>query len=126
MNLVRASELPVDRSDPGVDALRLVTRKNGAETMTAGVATFAPGAVIIWHTHPCEETVIIIDGQATAHVGGEKFVLNKYDTTIMPPRVPHCYSNDSDRPMTIAYFYPVGDAARDPVENEESIPCENR
>ena len=116
MNVIRASELPVDRSDPGVAALRLVTRKHGAQTMTAGVATFEPGASIIPHTHPCEETVIIIDGRATAHVRGETFRLGKFDTTIMPPGVPHFFTNDSDSTMTIAYFYPMGDAARDPVE----------
>jgi len=126
MSLVRASELPVDRSDPGVDALRLVNRKNGAKSMTAGIATFAPGASILWHTHPCEETVIIIEGEATAHVRSEKFRLGKYDTMIMPPRVPHCFSNDTDRSMTIAYFYPVPDAARDPVEDSVDITHESR
>jgi len=53
--------------------------------MTAGVATFEPGASVLLHTHPCEETVIILEGSAVAHVNGEKFHLSKYDTTIMPP-----------------------------------------
>lgn len=114
MNIVRASELPVDHSDPGVAALRLVTGERGARTMTAGVATFDPGASIIPHTHPCEETVTIIEGEATACVDGKEFHLNKYDTTIMPPNVPHYFANNSDRPMAIAYFYPVVNAQRDP------------
>jgi len=116
MNVIKASDLPVDRSDPGVDALRLVNRERGAKTMTAGVATFEPGARIIRHTHPCEETVIILEGRATAHVNDREFQLSRYDTTIMPPGVVHCFSNDFDEPMTIAYFYPVMDARRDPVK----------
>ena len=118
MSIVRASDLQIDTSDPGVQALRLVTADHGAKTMTAGVATFEPGAVILWHTHPCEETVIILDGKATAHIEDQKIPLDKYDTTIMPPNVPHRFSNDSDSPMTIAYFYPVGSAQRHPYDKE--------
>ncbi len=114
VSIVRASELTADNSDPGVQALRLVTAAQGAKTMTAGVATFEPGAVILWHTHPCEETVIIIDGKATAHIEERRIPLQKYDTTIMPPNVPHRFSNDSDSTATIAYFYPMGDATRVP------------
>ena len=85
MNVIFASKLPVDRSDPGVKALRLVNRERGAKTMTAGVATFEPGAAIPLHTHNCEETVIIVEGRATAHVDEQSFQLQKYDTTIVPP-----------------------------------------
>ena len=120
MTVVRASELPIDRSDPGVAAIRLVNGERGAKTMTAGVATFEPGGRIPLHTHPCEETVIVIDGSATAHIKGEHFPLGQYDTTIVPGGVPHYFSNDSDCPMTIAYFYPELDAARDPYEEKQS------
>jgi len=116
MNVIRASELPLDRSDPGTAALRLVTSKHGATSMTAGVATFEPGARIVLHTHPCEESVIIIEGNAVAYAAGQRFDLNKYDTTIMPPGVEHYFANESDKPMTIAYFYPQRDARRDDLE----------
>ena len=66
MRVVFSKDEPVDRSDPGLEALRLVNRKKGAQHMTAGVATFAPGAAVILHTHPCEETVIILEGKAMA------------------------------------------------------------
>ena len=118
MSIVKASKQPIDSSDPGVQSLRLVTSANGAKTMTAGVATFEPGAVILWHTHPCEETVIIVEGNATAHIDDQKIPLEQYDTTIMPPNIPHRFSNDSDQPMTIAYFYPMGNAPRIPYEKK--------
>ncbi|MSO21694.1 MAG: cupin domain-containing protein [Acidobacteria bacterium] len=119
MKIVYAAQQPIDRSDDGVDALRLVNREQGAKTMTAGVATFEPGSAILLHTHPCEETVIILEGQATAHVDGQIFHLRKYDTTIVPPGVPHRFLNESGKPMVIAYFYPAIDVSRDPVS------CEN-
>lgn len=83
--------------------------------MTAGVATFAPGAAIPLHTHPCEETVIILEGQATARIDDKIFHLEKYDATIVPPLTPHCFLNESKNLMVIAYFYPAIDVSRDPV-----------
>jgi len=115
MTIVRASEQPIDRSDPGVSALRLVTRKTGAKTMVAGVATFAPGSRILLHTHPCEETVIVLQGKGVAYVNGQAYQLEQYDTTIMPPLTPHYFANESDAPMVMAYFYPDINVARDPV-----------
>lgn len=119
MPVIVASELPVDRSDPGVVALRLVGREQGAMTMTAGVATFEPGAVIPLHTHNCEETVIILEGQATARVDGRAFQLQKYDTTIVPPGIVHGFFNESQQSMVIAYFYPTVNVRRDFVDSGE-------
>ena len=121
MAIVRASQIGVDSSDPGVAALRLVNSNRGAKTMTAGISTFQPGASIVWHTHPCEETVIIIDGVATAFVKNSKFQLEKYDTTIMEANTPHRFSNESDQPMTIAYFYPIMDAPRHDLDSSNTV-----
>ena len=120
MKIVRASELPVDTSDTGVQALRLVNRDRGARTMTAGVATFEPGAAIPLHTHPCEETVVILKGRAVAQIEDRTFHLSTHDATIVPPRTPHCFRNETREPMTIAYFYPDVDVSRDPVEDDSA------
>ena len=119
MNVVRAAELPVDRSDPGVEALRLVNRERGAMTMTAGVATFEPGVAIPLHIHNCEETVIVLEGRARADVEGQSFPLGKYDTTIVPAGVRHRFVNESREPMAIAYFYPTVDVRRDCVDSKD-------
>ncbi len=116
MNIVRAPDLEPAPSDPGVTWLRLVTSMQGAKTMTAGVITFEPGTGLVPHIHPCEETVIIIEGNGTVHIDGKDIPLSKYDTSIVAPRIPHHFTNESDQPMTIAYFYPEADAARIPVE----------
>lgn len=121
MPIIYAKEEPVDNSDPGVSAIRLVNKDRGATSITCGVATFEPGAAIPLHTHPCEESVIILQGKATACVDGQEFHLQQYDTTFVPPLVPHCFWNASDQDMVIAYFYPQIDVSRDPVD-ESSMP----
>ena len=75
MAVIFAEQQPIDGSDPGVAAIRLVNKQRGANHITCGVATFEPGAEIPMHTHPCEESVIILEGKATAYVDGEVFQL---------------------------------------------------
>lgn len=118
MGVVRSSELPIDRSDAGVDALRIVNRAMGAKHITGGVAKFSPGSAIILHTHPCEEMVTIIEGVATCELNGKRFVLQPYDTSFVEAGVPHRFINESDKRMTIICFYPGTDVARDPVGPE--------
>ena len=115
--VIYANKEPIDGSDPGVAALRLVSEQKGATSITAGVATFSPDAAIPLHTHPCEETVIILSGKATAHVDGQVYHLETHDTTFVPPLVPHCFLNETNDEMVIAYFYPQIRVSRDPVEN---------
>jgi quercetin dioxygenase-like cupin family protein len=118
--ILRYDQAPVDTSDAGVAARRLVNAAMGSKNITMGISTFAPGAGIFLHTHPCEETVIILDGAGMAEVDGETIALGQYDVSFIPPLVPHRFWNGSDRPMTICYFYPMtAGLTRDPVRDED-------
>lgn len=116
MTIVRYETMPIDPGDAGVAARRMVTTVTGARTITMGISEFEPGASIFLHTHPCEETVVILAGEAMAEVDGEVFRLGQYDTSFVPPLVPHRFWNASSQPMTMCYFYPMADPSRDPVE----------
>jgi putative monooxygenase len=116
MAVLRYREAPIDRGDAGVAARRLVNSLMGSRTITMGISTFEPGAAIFLHTHPCEETVVILEGAAMAEIDGEVVSLERFDTTFVPPLVPHRFWNGSDQPMTMCYFYPEADPSRDPVD----------
>ncbi len=121
MPILRYAETPIDAGDPGVAARRLVNQAMGSRSITMGISTFEPGAGIFLHTHPCEETVVVLDGEAMAELDGEVVTLRQYDTSFVPPRVPHRFWNASDRPMTMCYFYPMTDGlTRDPVNPEDA------
>lgn len=118
--IIYAKEEPIEESDPGVAALRLVSSQKGAKSITCGVATFSSGAAIALHTHRCEETVVVLEGKATAEVDGQVYQLEKHDTTFVPPLTPHCFRNESDHEMVFAYFYPAVNVSRDPVNASEA------
>jgi quercetin dioxygenase-like cupin family protein len=120
MAILRYHETPIDAGDPGVAARRMVNTAIGSESITMGISVFEPGAGIFLHTHPCEETVIILDGAGMAEVDGEVYTLGRYDASFVPPLVPHRFWNASDRPMTMVYFYPVANPSRDPVNPEDA------
>jgi quercetin dioxygenase-like cupin family protein len=116
MTIVRFGTMPIDAGDAGVAARRMVTPAIGARSITMGISVFEPGAGIFLHTHPCEETVVILAGEGMAEIDGEVFRLHTYDTSFVPPLVPHRFWNASDQPMTMCYFYPMAEPSRDPVD----------
>ena len=120
MPIIRYHEAPIDEGDPGVAARRLVNTQMGAQTITMGISTFEPGAGIFLHTHPCEEIVVILAGEGMAEIDGEVYHLGTFDTSFVPPLVPHRFWNASQAPMTMCYMYPMANPSRDPVNPEDA------
>ena len=116
MPVIRYAEAAVDSSDPGVAARRLVSKHTGATAFTAGISVFAPKADILLHTHPCEEIVVILDGEGVAELDGERYNLHRFDLSLVPPGVPHRFLNQSDAPFTMMYVYPTTEVTRDPAD----------
>ena len=116
MPIIRYAETLIDDSDSGVAARRLVSKHTGANTFTAGISVFAPKADILLHTHPCEEIVVILDGEGVAELNGERYSLQKFDISLVPPGVPHRFLNQSGAPFTMMYVYPTTEVTRDPVD----------
>lgn len=114
---------PYDRGG-GARTIPLVTKDLGATAFINGITIFAPDAAIPVHTHNCDESVIILEGQATAEIDGKVSRLGQGAATFIPAGIPHRFTNASPTDdMKILWIYASVDATRTIVEtgNTRSI-----
>ncbi|QNQ09604.1 cupin domain-containing protein [Sphingomonas alpina] len=111
--ILRPADLPVKDRGGGIRTTPLVTARVGSRAMLNGITTLDPGAAVPLHTHNCEESVVVLSGQARAHIDGVETDLVAHDTTWIPAGVPHFFRNISDsEPMSILWTYASIDATR--------------
>jgi quercetin dioxygenase-like cupin family protein len=82
-----------------------VLAERGSRVLTMGLSTFEPGSVIPLHTHNVEEAITILEGEAVAIIDGKEHTVRPYDTTFVPPGVPHHFRNDSGKTMRFLWTY---------------------
>ncbi|WP_210530110.1 cupin domain-containing protein [Rubellimicrobium arenae] len=119
--ILRPSERPTNERGGGARTTPLVTRACGSTSLINGITAFDPGAAIGLHWHNCEESVMVIEGQAIAEIDGVRHPLETGDTTWIPANVPHRFINASqEKPMRIFWTYASIDATRTMVANGDT------
>jgi mannose-6-phosphate isomerase-like protein (cupin superfamily) len=93
---------PVVLSASGQPSLSMVVnREVGAQQLSVWVANHAPGEVVPLHTHAVEEVLTFLAGEALVTVGAETFPVRANMTVIVPPGVPHGYTNTGSGPLRL-------------------------
>lgn len=107
----------------GASTTPLVTAGMGASAFITGYTEFVGGAKIPFHFHNCEESVLLIEGNAIFDIDGMEFPIKPQDVTFIPAGVPHRFRNASEtEPMKIMWVYGSQDANRTLVETGETRP----
>jgi quercetin dioxygenase-like cupin family protein len=105
----------------GARTTPLVGPSVGSSTFINGITEFGPGAAIPFHSHNCEESVMLLSGDAWLDIESEVHELKPMDTTFIPPNVPHRFRNRSQtEPMKILWIYASAQATRTLVETGET------
>jgi quercetin dioxygenase-like cupin family protein len=111
--VLRPSEIKSHDRGGGASTTPLVTASIGATAFINGITSFGPGTVIAFHSHNCEESVMLLEGNAMLDIDGKEIPLAPLDTTWIPPNVSHRFRNMSaTRPMKIFWTYARLDATR--------------
>jgi quercetin dioxygenase-like cupin family protein len=110
----------IDRGT-GVKTRLLVHKGLGSERLTNGVTRFEPGSKIALHYHNCDESVVVVEGEAVAEVDGQRHAMKRFDTTFVPAGVPHRFLNESDKPMAILWTYAASHVTRTFVETGVTV-----
>jgi quercetin dioxygenase-like cupin family protein len=118
--ILRPAELATNDRGGGARTTPLVTRRCGSTSLINGITAFDPGAAIGLHMHNCEESVMVIEGEAIAEIDGIQHPLNINDTTWIPANVPHRFINASTKPMRIFWTYATVDATRTMIATGET------
>ncbi|MDB5892123.1 MAG: cupin [Polaromonas sp.] len=108
----------------GARTTPLVSPGIGASSFINGITEFAPGVAIPFHSHNCEESVMLLEGHAMLDMdGAEAVALKPQDTTWIPPNLSHRFRNLSDsQPMKIFWTYASPQATRTLTESGETRP----
>lgn len=111
--ILRPAEIvPHDRGG-GVRTFPLVTKRTGSTSLLNGITEFGPGAELPLHSHNCEESVMVLEGEAIAEIDGVRHPMGPGDTTWVPSNLPHRFLNASaENKMRIFWIYASIDATR--------------
>ena len=60
------------------------------------------------HTHPQDESYVVLDGRLTIEAGDERFVLEAGGAAAVPMGVPHTFRVDSDTARVLVLSTPAG------------------
>lgn len=120
--VLRPSDLPRHDRGGGASTTPLVGPSCGAESFINGITSFGPGTKIPFHSHNCEESVMLLEGDAMFDIEGQESVrLQPLDTTWLPPNLSHRFRNLSEtQPMKILWIYARPDATRTLTETGQT------
>ena len=120
--VLRPSQIKSHDRGGGASTIPLVGPSVGAQAFINGITSFAPGTKIPFHSHNCEESVMLLEGDAMLDVEGEEPVrLQPLDTTWLPANLSHRFRNLSDtQPMKILWIYARLDATRTLTETGQT------
>lgn len=131
--IFRPSEIPAVARGGGVKSIPLLTKRTGSTSFINGVTIFPAGGSVPLHKHNCEESVLVLEGNAIAEIAGEEFAVRTGDVTFIPEGVHHRFRNISQSDeMKILWTYASVDADRTiiatgetrRIDDEHSTPAE--
>ncbi|HEY2159365.1 MAG TPA: cupin domain-containing protein, partial [Isosphaeraceae bacterium] len=73
--------------------------------MSGGYGLFEPGGRLPAHVHDFDESICIIDGEATCIVEGRRRTMSGGATALQPRGRVHYFVNNSGRPMAMLWVY---------------------
>lgn len=119
--IFRPLEIPAVSRGGGVKTIPLLTRKTGARSFINGITIFPPLGSVPLHKHNCDESVLVLEGNAVAEISGDEHAVAQGDVTAIPEGVHHRFRNVSDtEELKILWTYASIDADRTIIATGET------
>lgn len=116
--IVRGRRVEWYELSEGARFVDLFAARFGSVGICGGYGRFDPGAALPCHIHKFDESISIIEGEATCLVQGNRYRLSNCDTALVPEGRPHRFLNLSDAPMAMIWAYAGNEPERTLVSTE--------
>jgi quercetin dioxygenase-like cupin family protein len=103
--IVRFNQARVYELAAGAFFRDLFARRLGSRGICGGYGRFEPGSSLPCHIHEYDESITIVDGEATCQVQGREYALSGCDTAFVPRRRPHRFINHFNGAMAMIWVY---------------------
>jgi quercetin dioxygenase-like cupin family protein len=115
-HIVRVAEQLHYELASGTEFCDLFAARFGAAGICGGYGRFKPGSSLPCHIHDYDESITIVEGEATCEVMGRRYDLRGYDTAFVPAGRPHRFLNESRGVMAMVWVYAGDEPARTIVD----------
>ena len=99
MTLVDPRDNPPEQWRPGVETRMLVSARNGAAQLCIFMQQIAPGAGAPTHSHPVEEVLTVLAGEAEMWIDQARTIVSTGQSLIVPARRNHGFRNSGTTPL---------------------------
>ncbi len=121
--ILHPADMPRISRQGGASTIQMVTPRIGASAFLNGFTDIPPSAAIPLHFHNCEESVLIVAGNAKVEIDGEFYEAATGDVTWLPAGIPHRFINQSDTHLLrIFWTYSSIQATRTHVATGIEVP----
>ncbi|MEO6436068.1 MAG: aldolase/citrate lyase family protein, partial [Tepidisphaeraceae bacterium] len=93
--------------------------------MSGGYGVFSPDGRLPAHIHDFDESICIVQGDATCIVEGRRYAMSDYSTALQPRGRVHYFINESDGPMAMLWVYAGPKPERLVVDERNATPDGN-
>ena len=116
MPILNRDDVAKEQLSEGVDRWSLVDGSLGAESLSVGDVTVAPGGQVPTHIHPTEEAMVILEGELQAMLGDEVIDVKEGQVVLAPAGVRHGFVNKSSASARIMAIFPTANMERTLVD----------
>jgi quercetin dioxygenase-like cupin family protein len=101
------ADLPIIPSPSGLPSQHIVTEAVGATSIFLGQQWLKPGDRVLLHTHPVEETIMILRGTGEATLGEVTVPIGAGVSLFFPPGLVHGFRNTGTDELHVVIIFPV-------------------
>jgi quercetin dioxygenase-like cupin family protein len=105
----------------GTEFWDLFAGRYGSVGICGGYGRFQPGSSLPCHIHDFDESITIVEGEATCQVSGRRYRLSGCDTAFVPQGTPHRFLNESQSAMAMIWVYAGSEPSRSIVDVEYCV-----